>query len=265
MVIVFDIGNSNIKMGVFDGDELIDTLRLASGNKTGDEYWLLIKDMLGLKNIKANDVTGAIISSVSPNLNYTFEHMVETYLGVKPMIVGAGLKTGVSIRYDNPKELGSDRVADCVAAHRLYGGPCIVVDCGTATTFNVVTAEGEILGGAISFGLKSAAESLFASTARLPKVELPIPTSVVGKTTITNLQSGIVFGYSGMIESMVARIKKETGLSGAKTIATGGIADVVNRCAPVFDVVDRTLTLRGLNIIYKLNMDKRSVSGGKTK
>lgn len=263
MVIVFDIGNSNIKMGVFDGDELVDTLRLASGNKTGDEYWLLIKDMLGLKNIVASDVTGVIISSVSPNLNYTFEHMVENYLGVKPTVVGAGLKTGVNIKYDNPKELGSDRVAGCVAAYKLYGGPCIVVDCGTATTFNVVSADGEILGGAISFGLKAAAESLCESTARLPRVELTVPATAVGRTTITNLQSGIVFGYAGMIESMVGRIKAETGLRSAKVIATGGISDIVNRCVPVFDVVDRTLTLRGLNIIYKLNLDRRS-SGGKT-
>lgn len=257
MVIVFDIGNSNIKMGVFDGDELVDTLRLASGNKTGDEYWLLVKDMLGLKSISSDAADGVIISSVNPNLNYTFEHMVETYIGVKPMIVGAGLKTGLNIKYDNPKELGSDRVAGCVAAYRLYGAPCIVVDCGTATTFNVVSADGEILGGAISFGLKSAADALCASTARLPKVELCVPPSVVGKTTITNLQSGIVYGYAGMIESMIARIKRETGLAGAKVIATGGIADVVNMCGRVFDVVDRTLTLRGLNYIYKLNIDRR--------
>ena len=240
MVIVFDIGNTNIKMGVFNGDELSDTLRMASANKTGDEYWLLIKDMLALKNISARDVEGAIISSVNPNLNYT-------------MTVGSGIKTGLNVKYDNPRELGADRVAGCVAASKIYGAPCIVIDCGTATTFNVISADGELLGGAISFGLKAAAESLSSSAARLPKVELSAPKRAIGKTTITNMQSGIIYGYSGMIESMVARLKAEAGLPDAKVIATGGISDIVNRCVSVIDVVDRTLTLRGLNILYKLN------------
>lgn len=253
MILVFDIGNTNIKMGVFSGDELTDTLRMASANKTGDEYWLLIKDMLALKNICKSDIEGAIISSVNPNLNYTFEHMVENYFGFKPMTVGSGLKTGLNIKYDNPRELGGDRVAGCVGAYKLYGGPCIVIDCGTATTFNVVTADGVMLGGAISFGLKAASESLSASAAKLPKVELSVPSKAVGRTTISNMQSGIIFGYSGMIQSMVERIKRETGLLNARVIATGGISDVVNKCVDIIDVVDRTLTLRGLNIIYSLN------------
>lgn len=257
MVIVFDIGNTNIKMGVFNGDELSDTLRMASSNKTGDEYWLLIKDMLAMRNIAKPDVESVVIGSVNPNLNYTFEHMSETYLEIKPLTVGAGLKTGLHIKYDNPKELGADRVAGCVAAHRLYGSPCIVVDCGTATTFNVLSADGEFLGGAISFGLKAAAESLSASAARLPKVELSAPKSAIGRTTIANMQSGIIYGYSDMIEGMVKRLKRESGLTNAKVIATGGISDIVNRCVSVFDVVDRTLTLRGLNILYKLNCGRK--------
>ena len=253
MTIVFDIGNTNIKMGLFKDDELTYTLRMASSNKTGDEYWLLIKDMLSVKNIPIRDVEGAIISSVNPNLNYTFEHMIETYFGFKPMIVGAGLKTGLNIKYDNPKELGADRVVNCVGAYRLYGAPCIVIDCGTATTFNVIADGGELRGGAISFGLKSAAESLSAAAARLPKVELVAPARAIGRTTITNMQSGIIYGYSGMVESMVARLKREAGLPDAKVVATGGISDVVNKCVDVIDVVDRTLTLRGLNIMYQLN------------
>lgn len=253
MIIVFDIGNTNIKIGLFEADELVETLRIASSNKTGDEYWVLIKDMLALKDLSARDVEGAVISSVNPSLNYTFEHMVETYFGIKPMTVGAGLKTGLKIKYDNPKELGADRVAGCVAAYRLYGAPCIVIDCGTATTFNVVSGSGELLGGAISFGLKAAAESLAAAAARLPEVELSTPSCAIGKTTISNMQSGIIFGYSGMVESMVKRIKKEAGLPDAKVIATGGISDIVNKCVDVIDIVDRTLTLRGLNIIYSLN------------
>lgn len=240
-------------MGVFKGDELTDTLRMASTNKTGDEYWLLVKDMLAVKNVSPREVEGVMISSVNPNLNYTFEHMVETYLGIKPMTVGAGIKTGLNVKYDNPRELGADRVAGCVAANKLYGAPAIVIDCGTATTFNVISAEGELLGGAISFGLKAAAEALANSAAKLPKVELSVPKRAIGKTTIANMQSGIIYGYSGMIESMVARLKAEAGLPNAKVIATGGIADIVNQCVSVFDVVDRTLTLRGLNILYKMN------------
>ncbi|MCH5350931.1 MAG: type III pantothenate kinase [Clostridiales bacterium] len=253
MIIVFDIGNTNIKMGVFKDDELVDTLRMASTNKTGDEYWLLIKELLSLKNVSVRDIEGAVISSVNPNLNYTFEHMIEVYFGFKPMIVGAGLKTGLNIKYDNPKELGADRVVNCVAAYKLYGAPCVVIDCGTATTFNVIGAGGELLGGAISFGLKSAAESLSSAAARLPKVELTPPAKAIGRTTITNMQSGIIYGYSGMIESMVKRLKTEAGIDGAKVIATGGISDIVNKCVDIIDVVDRTLTLRGLNLIYKLN------------
>lgn len=256
MIIVFDIGNTNIKIGLFDGDDLLDTLRIASSNKTGDEYWLLINDLLRLKNKTVRDFEGAVISSVNPALNYTFEHMVETYFGFKPMTVGSGLKTGLNIKYDNPRELGADRVADCVAAYKLYGGPCIVIDCGTATVFNVVTADGEFTGGAITCGLKTMAGALADSAARLPKVELSVPKHVIGKTTISNMQSGIIYGYSGMIESMVARIKRETGMSQAKVVATGGISDIVNKCVPVIDIVDRTLTLRGLNIIYKLNGEK---------
>lgn len=258
MILVFDIGNSNIKLGAFEDDELIDTLRMASSNKTGDEYWLLIKDMLSVKNMSVRDVEGVIISSVNPDLNYTFEHMIETYFGFKPMTVGSGLKTGLNIKYDNPKELGADRVVNCVAAYKLYGGPCIVIDCGTATTFNVISEGGELLGGAISFGLKAAAQSLAAATARLPKVELVAPKNAICKTTITNMQSGIIYGYSGMIESMVNRLKREANMPDAKVIATGGISDIVRSCVDVIDVVDRTLTLRGLNIVYKLNRKTRN-------
>lgn len=253
MIVVFDIGNTNIKMGVFDGDSLEYTLRMASTNKTGDEYWLLIKDMLAVKNIGLNAIDGGIISSVNPSLNYTFEHMVETYFGFKPMAVGPGLKTGLNVKYKNPKELGADRVAGCVAANKLYGAPCIVIDCGTATTFNVISEDGELLGGAISFGLKAAAEALASSAAKLPEIELAVPAQAIGRTTIANMQSGVIFGYSGMIESMVARLKAEVGIPDAKVIATGGISDIVNKCVSVIDVVDRTLTLRGLNILYKLN------------
>ncbi len=252
MIIVLDVGNTNTKIGIFDGDELALSLRLSSSmSKTGDEYGFYLVGMLKNKNISPSDITGGIISSVNPNLNYTFEHMLGFYFGVKPYIVGAGVKTGINVKYDNPKEVGADRIVGSVAAYNIYGGPCIVIDCGTATTFNVVSANGEYLGGAIAAGLKSSADALYTGTAKLPKVELTVPKNVIGKTTITNMQSGLVYGYVSMIEGMVARIKKEIGKE-VKVIATGGLSEIVSSCSNVIDVVDRTLTLKGLKIVYDL-------------
>lgn len=253
MILVFDIGNTNIKIGVFDKNELLYSLRLASSaHKTGDEYWLLLKDMLSLKGIKPEDVNGAIVSSVNPNLNYTIEHMLQYSLGVKPLIVGAGLKIGLNIKYDNPKEVGSDRIVGAVAAYNIYGGPCIVIDCGTATTFNVINAKGEYLGGAISFGLKTASDALSRAGAKLPKIELNIPEKVINSTTISNMQSGILYGFIGMLEYMVKKIKEEIGE--AKVIATGGLGGIIINNTKVIDFYDKTLTLRGLNIVYGLNV-----------
>ena len=253
MIIGIDIGNTNIKLGVFDGGKLIDSLRLSSSNrKTADEYYYNIKNMLS-DRIEFSRIDGAIIASVNPHLNYTVEHMITHYFGVKPVIVGGGIKTGLNIKYDNPKEVGADRIVNSVAAYRTYGGPCIVVDCGTATTFNVISSKGEFLGGAISFGLKSAAEALGSAAAKLPNVELVKPEKVINKSTITNMQSGIVYGYVGLVEYLVRAIKREIEEPGVKVVATGGLSEIVSAESDVFDYVDRTLTLRGLNILYNLN------------
>lgn len=253
MIIGIDIGNTNIKLGVFDGGKLIDSLRLSSSNrKTADEYYYNIKNMLS-DRIEFSRIDGAIIASVNPHLNYTVEHMITHYFGVKPVIVGGGIKTGLNIKYDNPKEVGADRIVNSVAAYRTYGGPCIVVDCGTATTFNVISSKGEFSGGAISFGLKSAAEALGSAAAKLPNVELVKPEKVINKSTITNMQSGIVYGYVGLVEYLVRAIKREIEEPGVKVVATGGLSEIVSAESDVFDYVDRTLTLRGLNILYNLN------------
>ncbi len=253
MILAFDIGNTNIKVGLFDGDKLVESMRLtSSSSKTSDEYWLLMRDiMFAEKNIDPKDITGVIMSSVNPNLNYTVEHMVSYYIGVTPLMVGGGIKCGLNIKYDNPKEVGSDRIVGSVAAFYTYGGPCIVVDCGTATTFNVISGKGEFLGGPISFGLKEAADGLARAAAKLPRVELTFPQNVVNRSTITNMQSGILYGYVGQIEYIVKKIKAETG--DAKVIGTGGISELVGKHSEIFDAFDRTLTLRGLNIIYKMN------------
>lgn len=253
MIIGIDIGNTNIKLGVFDGGKLVDSLRLSSSNrKTADEYYYNIKTMLAGK-IEFNSIDGAIVASVNPHLNYTVEHMINHYFGVKPIIVGGGIKTGLNIKYDNPKEVGADRIVNSVAAYRTYGGPCIIVDCGTATTFNVISSKGEFLGGAISFGLKSAAEALGESAARLPTVELQKPDKVINKSTITNMQSGIVYGYIGLVEYLVRAIKREIHEENVKVVATGGLSEIVSAESDVFDYVDRTLTLRGLSILYYMN------------
>ena len=252
MIIALDVGNTNTKIGIFDGDELVESLRLSSSmSKTGDEYGFYLVGMLKNKGITPDDIDGGIISSVNPNLNYTFEHMLDYYLNIKPYIVGAGIKTGINVKYDNPKEVGADRIVGSVAAYNIYGGPCIVIDCGTATTFNVVSESGEFLGGAIGVGLKSSADALYTGTAKLPKVELTVPKNVIGKNTITNMQSGLVYGYVSMVEGIVARIKKEYGKE-LKVIATGGLSEIVASCSKVINVVDRSLTLKGLNIVYKL-------------
>ncbi len=256
MVLVIDIGNTNIKLGVFDDGKLVDSTRLSSStHKTSDEYYLSIKDLFNSKGIAFSDIDGVILSSVNPNLNYTFEHLISVYFKTKPMIVGNGIKTGLNIKYDNPKEVGADRIVNSVAAYRTYGGPCIVIDCGTATTFNVITERGEFAGGAISFGLKASADALCQKAAKLPKIELVKPERVIGKSTITNMQSGIIYGYVGMVEYLVAKLKAEMGGDNIKVIATGGLSEIVSANSDVIDVVDRTLTLRGLYILFKMNSD----------
>lgn len=254
MVLVTDIGNTNIKVGVFSGDKLMVSLRVATvANKTSDEYGISIKDLLTANGISLTDIDGVVISSVNPNLNYTFEHMISYYFGVKPIVIGSGIKTGINVKYDNPKEVGADRIANSVAAYYTYGGPAIVIDCGTATTFNVISEKGEFLGGAISFGLKTSTDALSTVAAKLPKIELTAPKKVIGKTTVSNMQSGIIFGFIGMVEYIVKKIKEETGFFSAKVIATGGLSEIISTNSKIIDVFDRTLTLRGLNIIYKLN------------
>ena len=254
MLLVIDIGNTNIKIGVFDGDKLVHSFRLSTVQvRTGDEYGLDILSQLSSKNINISGITGAVMSSVKPGLNYTFEHACDYYIGVRPIIVGSGIKTGLNIKYDNPREVGADRIVNSVAAYYTYGGPCITIDCGTATTFNVISEKGEFLGGAIGHGLKSAAEALATSAELLPNIEFTMPRKVVCKTTISNMQSGLMQGYIGMVERIVRLMKEETGYGDAKVIATGGLSEIIKKNSNIIDIFDRTLNLRGLNIIYKLN------------
>jgi len=253
MILTVDIGNTNVKFGVFDEkNKLVNSFRLSAfAGMTSDEYGHNLKSILSYNNT-SYDFSGAIISSVNPTLNYTIEHMVNYYFKIKPLIVGSGLKTGLNIKYDNPKELGSDRVMGCVGAYYSYGGPFILIDFGTATTFNAVDEKGNFLGGAISFGLKATAEALSKSEAKLPNVDLVKPDKAVGKTTITGMQSGIINGFIGSVEYLIKAIKKEMGGS-VKVIATGGLSEVVSENSDVVDIVDRALILKGLNRVYRIN------------
>lgn len=253
MILAIDIGNTNVKCGVFDGDSLRCSLRLSSSvNKTSDEYGMYLMSLLGERGVNRGMIDGVIMSSVNPNMNYTFEHLIEYYFSHKPLLVGSGLKIGLNIKYDNPKEVGSDRIVGAVAAYYTYGGPCITMDCGTATTFNAISGKGEFLGGSIGIGLKTASDALTKSASKLPNVELTDPQGAIGRTTVTNMQSGLILGYIGSVEYIIGKMKEEMG-GKAKVIATGGLSEIIARRSGVIDVVDRTLTLRGLNIIYKMN------------
>ncbi|MCL2675658.1 MAG: type III pantothenate kinase [Firmicutes bacterium] len=253
MILAADIGNTNIKFGVFDEGALKYSFRLSAAlNKTSDEYGFNLKSMLSQSGFTTDEFEGAVVCSVNPNLNYTIEHMIDYYFKVKPIIVGAGIKTGLNIKYDNPKEVGADRIMGCLGAYYGYGGPCVVVDYGTATTFNAVSERGEFLGGAISIGIKSAADALSRSAAKLPRVELVRPAKAINKNTITNMQAGIVGGFIGLTEYIVRQIKAEME-GDPRVIATGGLSEIIAPHTGVIDIVDRTLTLKGLYRACLLN------------
>lgn len=253
MLLTVDVGNTNINIGVFDGSKLKATWRVATGvHRMPDEYASLLLNLFDRQGIDASQITDAILCSVVPTLVGVFEEVCRRYLKVLPLVVESGVKTGVRICLDNPREVGADRVVNAVAAHQLYGGSVIVIDLGTATTFDAVSEDGDYLGGAIAPGIAIATEALFTRTAALPRVELTHPKRAVGRSTVAAMQSGIVFGYAGLIEGIVARIQQEMG-GKAKVVATGGYAELLARETPVIEVVNPDLTLVGLRLIYEMN------------
>lgn len=252
MIFVLDLGNTNIKCGVFSEDKLIHSWKMSNtADKTADEYGMVICESLSRYHFSSSDISGIIISSVIPSVNYTFDHMCRMYFDKKPIFVGPGIKTGINIKYKDPKELGSDRIVNAVAAYSLYGGPTISIDFGTATTFGVISKEGDFLGGAICPGIKIATDALTKNAAKLPHVELTVPESIIGTSTVTAMQSGIIFGYVGLVEYLITKMKEE--VPGAKVVATGGLSNIVAPLTKMIDIIDPTLTLTGLNILYKKN------------
>ena len=255
MILTLDIGNTNIKTALFDGTEMVKYWRLSTNiTNTSDEYGITIMNLFRHEGVAPSDVEGIIISSVVPTINFTIDHMCQNYFGITPMFIGPGVKTGVNIRYENPRELGSDRIANAVAAYDGYGGekPVIFIDFGTATTFGVVDEHGAFLGGAIFPGIKLASEALVSGTAKLPRFALAQPEHVIGKTTLTNLQSGMFYGYVGMVTNLVQQMKKELDKD-AVVVATGGMALLIAEEAKVIDKLDGLLTLKGLRLIYERN------------
>jgi type III pantothenate kinase len=254
MILLLDIGNSNIKIGLLENDEITHSWRIASDhNKTADEFGMVFYDLLINVKKSFSDVEGIIISSVAPALNYTIEHMCAYYTKIKPIMVSTKLNLGIQIGYTFPDELGADRIVNSVAAYHIYGGPCMVVDFGSATTFNIVSDDGIFLGGAIAPGIKSSAEALTNTAAKLPRIELFKPEQIIGRTTVANMQSGLIYGFTGLVEGLIKGMKAESGYEeGLKVIATGGMSELVND-NKLFDRVDRALSLKGLKILYKLN------------
>lgn len=255
MILTMDIGNTNIKTALFNQMDLVQYWRISTNrNMSSDEYGILLMNLFSHHHIDPGVVEGIMISSVVPQINFTILHMCKSYFGMEPRIIGPGVKTGINIKYENPRELGSDRIASAVGAYELYGGPCITIDFGTATSFGVISAKGEFLGGAICPGLKLAADALTERAAKLPRFELVKPESVIGRNTVSNMQSGIVYGYIGQINYLVERMKKELGEPNAKVIATGGLAVLVAGESSVIDVMDGLLTLKGLCLIHQKNV-----------
>jgi len=253
MLLAIDIGNTDTTLGVFEGEELRATWHMATViHRMADEYAVLLLNLLYHQGLDKSDIKEVALCSVVPPLIATFEELFQRYFNLSPLVVGIGVKTGVRIRMDNPREVGADRIVNAAAAHHLYGGPVIITDFGTATTFDTVSEEGDYMGGAIAPGITMAAEALSMQTAMLPRVELVHPKHAIGTNTIAAMQSGIVFGYVGLIEGIVARIRRELGKK-AKVVATGGYADLIAKETRVIDVVNPDLTLIGLRLIYLMN------------
>ena len=247
MLLAIDVGNTNLKIGIFDKKKLEASWRLSTtASRTSDEYGMVLYDLLSQENLSFNDIDDTVISSVAPMLNYTLEHMCQYYIQKKPLMVSSDINVGIKIQYTNLSMLGSDRIIGALATYKEYGGPAIVIDFGTG--------DGVFLGGAIAPGIKTSAESLVNTAVKLPRVELIRPENIVGQSTVACMQSGIVYGYAGMVKYMIDKYKEIDGMKDAKVVATGGLSELIHSVEPqLIDVIDRALSLKGLRYIYEIN------------
>ncbi|HHY14255.1 MAG TPA: type III pantothenate kinase [Thermoanaerobacterales bacterium] len=253
MILVIDVGNTNTALGVYEGEELKYNWRVTTRQQTSDELGLILKNLFDCEGIDRSKINSIIVCSVVPPLMPILERACAKHFGQWPLIVGPGTRTGINIKYDNPKEVGADRIVNAVAAYELYGGPAIIVDFGTATTFCAVNQHGEYIGGAISPGIKISTEALFTKAAKLPRIELDKPKSSIGRNTITSMQSGIVNGYIGLVEHMVNEFKNELEDSDAFAVATGGLGRLIGSECKNINEINPNLTLQGLRLIYEKN------------
>ena len=254
MLLVFDVGNTNMVIGVYEGKTLVKDWRICTDiHKTSDDYGMLIGNLLAHDKIDLKSVDDVIISSVVPNVMHALENFCIKYCEKKPMVVGPGIKTGLNIKYDNPKQVGADRIVNAVAGIEKYGSPLIIVDFGTATTFCAISEKAEYLGGTICPGLKISSEALFNGAAKLPRVELIKPGKTICKATVEAMQSGIIYGYVGQVEKIISMMKKELGSEDIKVIATGGLSTLIHSETDSIDYVDKFLTLEGLRLIHAKN------------
>lgn len=255
MILVLDVGNTNIVLGVYREKELVAHWRTSTDRqKTADEYGVLIKNLFSYSHVKSAEIKAVVISSVVPPLNPTLERMTRQYFQVEPLLINPGIKTGMPIKYENPREVGADRIVNAVAAIEEYGGPLIIIDFGTATTFCAISADNEYLGGAILPGIGISAEALFQRAAKLPRIELSKPRTVIGRNTVSSMQSGIIYGYVGAVDYLVERISREMNTK-PFVLATGGFAEIIASESSAIDKVDSFLTLKGLRILYEKNKD----------
>ena len=252
MILAIDVGNTNITCGVFEQDEIVASFRITTKMpRTSDEYAMNLKTLLETNHINAEDIKDAIICSVVPNVMHSLEGALIKYFHITPIIVEAGIRTGIRIVTPNPQQIGADRIVDAVAAYELYGGPVLVIDYGTATTYDLVDESGAFLGGITAPGIRISAKALWEDAAKLPDIEIKKPDMILGKDTITSMQSGLVYGQIGQLEYIIKKVKEEMGLENMKVVVTGGLGRIISNETDMIDAYDPTLTLKGINLVYK--------------
>ncbi|MBO2536759.1 type III pantothenate kinase [Rummeliibacillus suwonensis] len=262
MILVMDVGNTNISIGIYKEDHLEHHWRMKTDTlKTEDEYAMQLKTLFMDGDLSFKDIQGIIISSVVPPIMFSLETMCRKYFSIEPIVVGPGVKTGLNIKCENPREIGADRIVNAVGAIQEYGAPIIVVDFGTATTYCYINENKEYMGGAIAPGMTISMEALFTHCSKLPRIEIATPQNVIGKNTVSSMQAGIVYGYVGQVEGIIGRIRQQDR-EDALVIATGGLANLVAKESTIIDIVDPFLTLKGLNIIYKRNHEEKEKKNG---